>query len=89
MTRRVLTAMGSATAIAAMVGGCLLLSPTPQAQAGTICNSTKTSCVTFGGGSISATKTDTSGTSTALFSFSPFCVAGSSPSGSGFFGLCN
>jgi hypothetical protein len=32
MTRRVLTAMGSATAVAAVVGGCLLLGPTPQAQ---------------------------------------------------------
>ena len=33
MTRRVLTAMGSATAVAAAVGTCLLLGPTPQAQA--------------------------------------------------------
>jgi hypothetical protein len=33
MTRRTLTTMGSATAVAAVVGGCLLLGPTPQAQA--------------------------------------------------------
>jgi hypothetical protein len=54
MTRRVLTAMGSATTVAAVVGGCLLLGPTPQAQAGTICDSSGR-CVTFGSGSISAT----------------------------------
>jgi len=65
MTRRVLTAMGSATAVAAAVGTCLLLSPAPQAQAGTICNADKTSCVTFGKGSISAT----SGGNNALVDF--------------------
>jgi hypothetical protein len=54
MTRRALTTMGSATAIAAMVGGCLMLGPTPQAQAGTICDSSSR-CVTFGSGSITAT----------------------------------
>src|SRR2546421_11934036 len=33
MTRRVLTTIGSATAVATAVGACLLLGPTPQAQA--------------------------------------------------------
>ena len=54
MTRRALTSIGSATAVATAVGACLLLGPSPQAQASTICNSSG-SCVTFGTGSISAT----------------------------------
>jgi hypothetical protein len=33
MTRRVLTTIGSAAAVATAVGTCLLLAPTPQAQA--------------------------------------------------------
>jgi hypothetical protein len=89
MTRRTLTTMGSATAVAAVVGGCLLLGPTPQAQAGTICNSTKTSCVTFGSnGSFTATQTNSSGqTSTGTFSWNPFCVTGTNSSGSASFPL--
>jgi hypothetical protein len=59
MTRRVLTALGSATA----VGACLLLGPTPQARAD-ICSGTN--CVHFGpNGSISATSGTGANTKTA------------------------
>ncbi|MBV8992604.1 MAG: hypothetical protein JO287_02625 [Pseudonocardiales bacterium] len=54
MTRRVLTTIGSATAIATAVGACLLLGPTPPAQAATTIGNCATGCVTFGTGSISA-----------------------------------
>lgn len=37
MTRRALTSIGSATAVATAVGACLLLGPTPQAQASPSC----------------------------------------------------
>ena len=53
MTRRVLAAIGSVTAVAAAVGTCLLLGPTPQAQAATTIGNCATGCVSFGSGSIS------------------------------------
>ena len=83
MTRRLLTTMGSATAVTAVVGGCLLLGPAPQAQAGTICNppTSTTNCVTFGPKSISAT----SGKSTGTVTFTPtgICATGSTVDSSG------
>lgn len=51
MTRRVLTTIGSAAAVATAVGTCLLLAPTPQAQAD-ICSGTN--CVIFGPTGITA-----------------------------------
>jgi len=96
MTRRVLTAMGSATAVAAAVGTCLLLSPAPQAQAASspLCSidtSTNTkNCVSYNSktGSLTATQTNTTTnktTSTATFSWNPFCVTGTNSSGSASF----
>jgi hypothetical protein len=52
MTRRMLTTMGSTTAVAAVVGGCLLLGPTPQAQAATTIGNCATGCVNIGTGTI-------------------------------------
>jgi hypothetical protein len=72
MTRQVLTTIGAATAIAAAVGGCLLLGPIPQAQAAAICDSKNTmNCVTFNpGGGFTATN----GKNTGTVTFNPFCV---------------
>ena len=54
MTRRVLTALGSATAVATAVGACLLLGPTPQAQAAD-CGRLTTGSFKITNGCISAT----------------------------------
>jgi hypothetical protein len=64
MTRRVLTTIGSAAAVATAVGTCLLLGPTPQAQATTIGNCA-TGCVNIGTGTITAT----SGNKSAVVQF--------------------
>ncbi|HYZ38770.1 MAG TPA: hypothetical protein VE673_18980 [Pseudonocardiaceae bacterium] len=86
--------MGSATAVTAVVGGCLLLGPTPQAQAADICstNSDGTkSCVKFGS-NVSFSATQTKGTTTissGSFSWNPFCVTGTNSSGTtATFGTC-
>ena len=76
MTRRVLTAMGSATAVAAAVGACLLLGPTPQAQAGTIGNCA-TGCVTFDSTNHKITATNGSKSAFVQF-FSNMVCAGTS-----------
>jgi hypothetical protein len=79
MTRRVLTAMGSATAVAAVVGGCLLLGPTPQAQAGTICYPLNSkNCVTSSGGVLKVTS---SNGSSATYNLSTFCAMATNSSG--------
>jgi hypothetical protein len=87
MTRRVLTTMGSATAVAAVLGGCLLLGPTPLARAdvsGTSGNSSGSISTTNGVTTI--TGKSGSSTGTVKFGSGTFCVMGFTLSGSGSFG---
>jgi len=90
MTRRVLTTIGSATAVATAVGACLLLGPAPQAQAttGRLCDPKTGNCVTFtqGGG---FQVTNATNTTVATVTWSPFCVTATSPTSGPFtFGAC-
>lgn len=88
MTRRVLTTIGSATAVATTVGACLLLGPTPQAQAaaGPLCDPKTGNCVTFTKGGFQVT--NASKTPVATVTWTPFCLSGTSSSGPFMFGAC-
>jgi len=78
MTRRVLTTIGSAAAVATAVGTCLLLAPTPQAQAATTIGNCTTGCVIFD--STTNKITAINGTKSAFVQFfSNMVCAGTSP----------
>lgn len=87
MTRRVLTAIGSVTAVAAAVGTCLLLGPTPQAQADTISGSSGSSSgtITTSPTGFSVTGKSSSGMGSMSLTGGKFCVTGVSGSSSGSF----
>lgn len=85
MTRRVLTTIGSATAVATAVGACLLLGPTPQAAAVPLCDQKTGNCVAFTKGGFQVTN---GSKSVATVTWSPFCVMGTSSSTPFNFGAC-
>jgi hypothetical protein len=89
MTRRMLTTMGSATAVAAVVGGCLLLGPTPQAKADiTGSNGSSSGSISSSGGTTTITGTSSSGKGTVVFGPGIFCAMASSGTSVASFGKC-